>query len=172
MRKGELSNPNGLHLNERTFHRYEPFLAEVISHWPKAQRFVPSGVSIATFSARIRDAANAFVHLNLPSKLLPDREDFISKWDLVQVQPRRDCVIVGMPEAAPPNSVDLVPREQKPYLFEVTNPTVPQLQSISFLIYTKAITEPVLLLGQIPGEVKLYVGTSIESLEDGNHLIL
>lgn len=168
--KGSWSNPGGGHTREKRFRQFEVELGVILRNWPAASQFAPETCVPMTLAAGLRDAANGYIFCAYPSVHLdPNRDKFIEIWGKVKVSTRSDCVIVGPPNAAviPSNTT----HEASPFLCEITNITEPQLKCISYLFYTKALAKPVLLLGTIPQDVKLYADTSIESTADGQFVI-
>lgn len=145
--KGNLSNPQNPHISEENFRRFEDWFVKLLAVYPEPLVVTPEGMAVQTFSTAIRSAANAFLLNSYPSTV--PLEDFRLVWKDTVVSVVGPTVVirkrsVKLTEALGENNAPAS------YLFELTSPSVEQLNAIAQLYTTGVSQLPTRIAGSLP----------------------
>lgn len=149
MIKGALSNPEGLHLSEENFRRFELIFERFLSVYPEPFRFKPEKLALTTTAARLRDAANALLTKDFSSII--DRDHFREAWRNVIVTIRADQIVIATRERQRDAARAIIQEcANGPKMLTINNPSVEVLNALAVLFLQRALTDPVLLTGIVP----------------------
>lgn len=168
--KGSLDNPEGAHLSESVFRKYEDVLKAIVENYPSPFIFTPTTLQATTVVVWLRNAANAILTHGYATTL--DIERLREIWKKVRVMNQGSKVVVATREEQQAAKIQIA-REafNEPRLLTINNPSIRVLDGLCILILEGALTNPTLLTGTIP-DYAIPPGVVLEINPDGTHTIL
>jgi len=169
--KGNLDNPEGAHLSESVFRKYEDVLKAIVENYPAPFIFTPTTLQATTVVVWLRNAANAVLTHNYPTDL--DIERLREIWKKVRVMNQGSKVVVSTRESQQEAKVQIARAafHDEPKVLTINNPSIRVLDGLCILILEGALTNPTLLTGTVP-DYTVPPGVVLETNSDGTHTIL
>lgn len=171
MKKGNLSNPSGAHLNETIFRSYEQWFLQLEACYPEPLTIAPAELRAVTFAAQMRTAANAFLQGTYESPIEKDKFRLI--WKDVVVRVVSSSVVISQRGTSVKEATGIqTSLTPSTYFTVLKNPTLDQLNAICTLHSSGATSLPSLIEGEIPFDFTCPETLILQAQPDGTHLLL
>lgn len=169
--KGHLTNPDGIHLNEAAFRRYEETIAAMLSNYPEPYFFKIGGLALTSVAARLRDAVNALLTHGYDTYI--DVAQLRDVWPTLRVLVCFDSVLVTTKEQQKVAALNPVAQRSAPmFSLTLTNPSHSVLTAATVLIREGHVTNPIILQGSMPEGWQIPNGIVLDQQPDGSYLML
>lgn len=172
MAKGNLLNPDGPHLSESNFRRWESILSSFLSTYPEPFSFTPAELKPSSCVVSLRNAVNAVLSKDFPTTL--DRAVLADVWKKVTVCAKGTRVVIGDREAQKTSSIEIARESfssRGPTFLTIPNPSERVLLAVAILFSERALTDPVTFSGDVPPFTPP-PGVVFEPMPDGTYTML
>lgn len=171
--KGNLTNPDGPHLSEANFRRWEAILERFLNTYPEPFVFEPSELAPSTCCVSLRNAVNTIL-IKDEIKTTLDRVLLKEYWRAVSVCAKGKKVVIGDRGAQREASVAIAREHSNspgPRQLTLHNPSDRALLAVALLLLEKHLVDPVSITGDIPSFTPPS-GIVFEPMPDGSFTML